>query len=107
MKHRNKIVAAGGSFAAALLAVGLAVSPASAWWFAGTWQGQSLQGNWRYNWADSYAEAEAPYGKVVVWARQDGGTNTSEAAHVGDFKKATNHGYEWDTDDGAGAHIKK
>ncbi|KAB5607952.1 hypothetical protein [Bifidobacterium jacchi] len=107
MRYRTKIAAAGSSFAAALLAVGLAVSPALAWYHSGTWQGSSLQGSWRYNWTESHAEAAAPYAFVEVCAKQDGAVNYSRAGYRGQYRTADNRGSERNANDGAGAHIYK
>ncbi|RSX54619.1 hypothetical protein [Bifidobacterium samirii] len=84
--NTNKIKMLAGTLVAVIITCGVFSTPASA--FSGIYQGAALQGSYYYDWTYSYAEGAATYGKVRVWAKQDGATNTVEAAYIGDFKKS-------------------
>lgn len=103
MKNIRRTFSLLGATASMLIILGTLAMPASA--FSGRYNGASLQGYYYYDWTYSYAEGSAPSGRVLVWAKQDGGTNTATAGLIGQFKKISNYGYEWNVDDGAGAYV--
>lgn len=105
MRRGHRLCAVMSSLTAALLVLGFSSAVALAG--SGIYQGGALKGSYFYTSTESYAEAVAPNGFVLVWAKQDGGTNTSQAGRKGEWREVRRYGIATNTNDGAGAYIVK